>query len=164
MDYVLITDSEFSELRCNTVFKRLDKLTILQINSTPGKYHTFLNQQGQKEVNCSVELFSSFQSIKVLVNGCSDLYDSHIRMNLPLHADSDLVAIGNKVDTKLSNNDGFLEVKINNLINAAEFEITIQPSLHLKIKVVSLWLLHILFFFVILGKSWNRRRETCENR
>jgi len=164
MDYVLLTDSEFTELGCNTVSKRLDKLTLLQVNSTPGKYETFLKGQGQKEVNCNVELFSSSHSIKVLFNACSDLYHSPIRMNLPLHADSDLVAFENKLDTKLNNEDGFLQVKMNNLINAVEFEITIQPPLHIKIKVVSLWLLHILLFLVVLLKSWNRRKDSCENR
>ena len=164
MDYVLLTDSEFTELGCNTVSKRLDKLTLLQVNSTPGKYDTFLKGQGQKKVNCNVELFSSSRSIKVLVNGCSNFDDSPIRMNLPLHADSDLVALENRVDTKLNNEDGFLQVKINNLINAAEFEITIQPPFHLKMKVIALWLLHMFLFLVILFKSWNRRKKSYENR
>jgi hypothetical protein len=85
-------------------------------------------------------------------------------MNLPLHADSDLVALENRVDIKLNNEDGFLQVKINNLIDVAEFEITIQPPFHLKIKVVALWLLDIFLFLVILPKSWNSRKESYENR
>ncbi len=157
IDYVLLTKLEVSELNCSYKLFGAGKLFVLQVNETPGSYGVFPIGDRRK---CTMRVFSKTHYLRIVVQACIEPEASTGSVTLPLQYSSNLKVVEKGERINVYDNKGFVQLNKLDFSSEKILIIALEPSLFIKTKVMSIWILHLSIVLYALCKALQKRRES----